>query len=363
MVELRPAAAATLCPMPLGPLPFALYVGLPYVAVGPISRAAAGTGAPALLSAGAMYRRGALASMGSLPWRMGAALDSAGFTAMRLGGYRWSIDQYVEWVVTNGGQGEMPFPWSFWSAMDYCVEKEIAGTRAIVEERMDKTIGAYVETLEALQGWREEGVNDVPDPMPILQGSTIADYLSSAERMAEAIDEHHPCSCPTDPDECTAEWHRGTEGGLPELVGIGSVCRRHLHGEEGLIALLDALDRELPERVRLHLFGVKGQALQHLGRWRGRIASADSMAWDYRARRTAKEQGIPFSTAHRAEELIRWHQGQKARLQAGWQTYARLSATAEHMALHPPPGTSQGDVEAFVASRWTELWELSAQQS
>jgi hypothetical protein len=65
------------------------------------------------------------------------------------------------------------------------------------------------------------------------------------------------------------------------------VCRRHLHDRRhGLLAVLGALDGRLPTASRLHLFGVKGDALRHL-RLRRWIASADSMAYDAAARRAA----------------------------------------------------------------------------
>jgi len=47
---------------------------------------------------------------------------------------------------------------------------------------------------------------------------------------------------------------------------------------------VEALDRVLPSGVGLHLFGVKGTALRFLSD-HPRIASVDSMAWDFAARR------------------------------------------------------------------------------
>ena len=48
------------------------------------------------------------------------------------------------------------------------------------------------------------------------------------------------------------------------MVGVGSVCRRHLHGPDGLIAIMGALDRVLPSGTVVHLFGAKGNALPAL---------------------------------------------------------------------------------------------------
>lgn len=239
-----------------------------------------------------MFRDGRFTSPGLAAWTTGAALDSAGFTAMLRGGYRWTVAEYVEFVVTNGGGDActMPFPWAWWSAMDYCCEPEIAGDRAEVERRIGLTVDSYAETLAELDWWRGEGVNTVPDPVPVLQGRTPADYVDCARRMAAVA-----------PD-----------GQLPELVGVGSVCRRKLHGRDGLLAVLSTLDRELPPEVRLHLFGVKGDLLRHLAPYSHRVASVDSMAWDFRARRQARDERRSNDVVHRAAALIDWYKRQRA---------------------------------------------------
>ena len=62
----------------------------------------------------------------------------------------------------------------------------------------------------------------------------------------------------------------------PDLVGLGSMCRRRT----------DGLDRVLPAPVRLHLFGVKSTAIAALP-GRPRVASStDSQAWDFAARKS-----------------------------------------------------------------------------
>ena len=149
---------------------------------------------------------------------------------------------------------------------------------------MRLTVETYAETVEALHAWEDEGVTDVPLPLPTLQGRRPEDYLWSARELARV----HP-------------WGR-----LPELVGVGSVCTRPLYGDEGLMPVMDALHAALPWWVRLHLFGVKGAALSLLHRWPGRVASVDSMAWDKAAQIRAREDGTPYDLDHRAAELVRW---------------------------------------------------------
>lgn len=267
-------------------------VGLPYGSRGRLLEAAQRLGASTLLSVGSMFRDGHFTPVPAGAWLTPAALDSAGFTAMMQGGYRWSVSEYVEFVVTNSGDGAMPFPWAWWSAMDFCCEPEIAPNRLEVDRRIDLTVATYAETLAELTWWREEGVTDVPDPMPVLQGRTPADYLRCARELAAV--------CP--------------DGVLPRLVGVGSVCRRDLHGPDGLLAILAALDRDLPAGVRLHLFGVKGALLAHLGPWLHRVESVDSMAWDSRARNRSRHEGVPYTVAHRAAELTRWFDAQTTAL-------------------------------------------------
>lgn len=272
-----------------------VHLGLPYAAEsGALTRAAQELGANTLISMGAFFRKGALTAPSLAPWRLKApALDSAGFTAMKLGGYRWTVAEHVAFVVTHGGgaQSGAPFPWLWWSAMDYCCEPEIAADRAEIERRIEATVESYRETLAELDWWREEGDTDTPDPLPILQGRTPADYVRCAERLAAVC----------------------RDGRLPALVGIGSVCRRSLRGPDGLLAILATLDRALPKGVRLHLFGVKGVLLDKLGPFAHRVASVDSLAWDFRARKVARAEKRPNTVAHRAAHMRAWYRQQVAR--------------------------------------------------
>lgn len=375
-------------------------VGIPDTYKGVIYDEVVQLGAPTLVSIGSMFRQGRgkaatgrgpgnFTPIGAAAWTLGPALDSAGFTAMLAGGYRWTVEEYVDFIVTNRGDGAMPFPWSWWSAMDYCVEPEIAKDRTEVARRMQLTVDTYGEILDLLNHWRSEGVTDVPDPLPILQGRKPEDYVWSAQAMARVIDAHHPCTCPVegkaktrlkghalaeklterlDPakchrlvdaggswgrkggrvwqcknpptgmvgghkwcavhlpeaqeaeearqaDTCPAEWHR-SHLGLPELVGLGSVCRRDIHGPEGLLAVLAALDKALDPHVKLHLFGVKGVSIDHLDPYLHRVKSIDSMAWSYGARKKAHVEGVSKTVDLQAKKLRDWYTTQQGRVQA-----------------------------------------------
>jgi len=345
-------------------------IGLPYLP-GRADHAFLATilelGAEALISAGSLYRadRG-WRTAPMTAWSVSPALDSAGFVAQaRFGGYRWSIAQYVERVVSNfsgGAEDEdpprwaLPFPWAWWSAPDFCCEAEIAPDSGEVQARIAATVAAYGETLAELERWRCEGETGVPDPLPILQGRTPEDYASCAEALAEVIDETHPCTCPTGASEdCGASWHRA-HAGLPDLVGLGSVCRRPLHGPEGLLAVLDALHEALPEHTRLHLFGVKTAALQHLGRYGDRMVSVDSVAWDRAARWDALKAGVSNDLQHRAGALRRWFQAQQKHQRAG----DLIDLAGALLRSSPPSGLASADIEGFLSRHHGDLVKLAA---
>lgn len=191
-----------------------------------------------------------------------AALDSAGFVAAaRYGDYRWGVSDYYDLVQAH--------PWSWHAAMDYCCEPEVAGDRPL---RLLRIAGTAVN-LARCQA--EAGARGLPNPMPVLQGYTPEEYALCARWLTPL------------------PW--------PSLVGLGSVCRRHVDGPDGVLAILDAVDAVLPEGVRLHLFGVKSGALALLAK-HPRVAAADSMAWDLKARaerRTGRDMAFRIGHMHR----------------------------------------------------------------
>lgn len=193
------------------------------------------------------------------------ALDSSGFVAMLLySGYRWPVSAYVSFAASH------PFKW--WAAMDYCCEREVAADRQEVLRRVR-------ETVRGLKACQDEAASQgATPPMPVLQGWKPDDYLRCYDQM----------------------------GGLPlpDLLGLGSVCRRHLGGPDGLLTIIATLDRVLPQRHKLHLFGVKGTAIPELA-GHPRIHSVDSMAWDAAARREKGERSCTVD--YRIDHLCRWY--------------------------------------------------------
>jgi len=227
-LSVLPAAPAsrlhkTGSPTPAGPLPKAdgsltramLRVGIPQPG-GKILAAARQSGYPVLFSANAFMVRDKDGYGDVVRVRkpdpaqfagLDAALDSAGFVAMsHYRGFPWSVDQYLDLVAS--------WPWSWWSSMDLCVEPELAHDRVELYFRLAETCRLLGECRQRA---RDRGI---PDPMPILQGRHPQDYLWMLERLPLLE--------------------------LPPLIGVGSMCRRHVHGPDGLIAVVQALDRELP---------------------------------------------------------------------------------------------------------------------
>lgn len=195
----------------------------------------------------------------------GWALDSGGFTELNLYG-RWETseadyirdvrrfaqDEYLEWVA--------PQDWM-------CEPSVLAKTRLTVAEHQELTVANF-RTLRAHLG---------PLVIPVLQGWTLDDY--------------HRC------------WElyerRGVDLEREPLVGLGSICRRQNMAEAGRIV------RSL-QPLNLHAFGVKLTGLESFG---DALASADSMAWSYRARMDHPLPGCTHkSCANCLRYALRWRQ-------------------------------------------------------
>lgn len=224
-------------------------LGLPHLKDGPLLSEARRLKAPVLLSANAfsVWRADPL---GIPEWhgfdhrplrRLGgldAALDSAGFVAMaRYRFYPWSAGAYLRLATAA--------PWRWFSAMDLCVEPEIARDEASVLDR----IAGTVRLFRLCQ--REAAARGIADRLvPVIQGWRPDHYLHCLDRLGDVTD--------------------------APLIGLGSVCRRPLGGRDGILRVVDVMDRALGDApCRLHLFGVKSEAM-HALRDHRRIASVDS---------------------------------------------------------------------------------------
>ena len=306
-------------------MPINVIVGLPHLNDGPILQRARALGRTALISANALSRwsekRGWREWTG---WRLGQlqnarglsglCLDSAGFVATaRYGVFPWSLSDYVSLAAA--------YPFQWWASADYCVEAEIARDRDEVFDRLSRTIRANRDCR--ILG-EDAGIAD--RLMPVIQGRRPSDY----ERCVDAL------------------WGSLRPGAL---IGVGSMCRRDIHGPEGLIAVIDHLDQILPAGVLLHAFGVKGTALPFLLPFAHRVASIDSQAYGVGARRAALKAGISKTDRVVADYMEQWLAGQ----------YHRLTERPRRLPQQRPADADPPPIdpwEAAIAQARTQIRDL-----
>lgn len=173
------------------------------------------------------------------------SLDSGGFSELSLrGSWTITVDQYVDEVLRWAEAIGAP-AWAAiqdWMCEPWILEK----TGKTIEEHQRLTVQSYLDLRER-----------APDVAwaPVVQGWKIADYVAHVRMYEQA----------------------GIDLREQPIVGVGSVCRRQGTNEGA------AIMREMSRAdLRLHAFGIKTQGLAMFG---DRIASADSMAWSFHARK------------------------------------------------------------------------------
>lgn len=191
------------------------------------------------------------------------ALDSGGFTELNLfGGWRTTPAEYLEGIhryTTEVGR----LAWA--APMDWmCEPVVVARTGLSVREHQERTVASVVELRAA---------RPATNVIPVLQGWQLSDY--------------HDC--------IRIYENAGIDLRNEPVVGLGSVCRRQRTVEiDSVVTSLAALG------LRLHGFGVKAGGLSRYGPL---LASADSLAWSYNARRSEPLAGC----AHKAcSNCLRW---------------------------------------------------------
>jgi hypothetical protein len=188
------------------------------------------------------------------------ALDSGGFTELNLHG-RWvtTEDEYVEAVHRYQDEiGNLE-----WAApMDWmCEPFVIEQTGLTVEAHQRLTVENYLR------------LKDQGPFIPVLQGWELHDYLRCVDLYSQY----------------------GVDLTEVPLVGVGSVCRRQSTAEIGWIfRTLSGMG------IACHGFGVKKAGLRAYGEY---LASADSLAWSYNAR---KNPPLPGCTHQNCSNCLRW---------------------------------------------------------
>lgn len=211
------------------------------------------------------------------PSTHGWALDSGGFTELSTyGEWRTTPQEYVratarydreigklDWaapmdrmcedgVITGGAFGPQKFAGTqyFRDLVDRGVPAAKAVT-TVMRRHQDETVENFLVLREM---WPQESDSDCPY-MPALQGKILADYL-----------------------RCEALYNAaGVRLENYPVVGLGSVCRRQGTAEiHTIVSVLASMG------LSLHGFGMKTLAVAQVGPL---LASADSEAWSYAARR------------------------------------------------------------------------------
>jgi hypothetical protein len=209
-------------------------------------------GVPVMVSHGRLRTRRTMPKA-TAPW----ICDSRGFTELSQHG-RWTFGptEYAT-ALRRYAADISQLRWA--SPQDWMCEPWIlAKTGLTIADHQRLTIES-VTTLRRL----------VPEVhiIPVLQGWQVGDYLTHVDMYAAA----------------------GIDLYAEPVVGLGSVCRRQATAEiHTIVSVLAALG------LNLHGFGVKTAAVEIVGNL---LASADSEAWSYAARRRV---------VHCAHGLVRW---------------------------------------------------------
>lgn len=193
--------------------------------------------------------------------------DSGGFTRLDTHG-SWDglpVEQFVSETRRYADEvGNM----AYCAPQDWmCEPRILAKTGLTITEHQRRTVANFLDL--------QQKAPDLPWT-PVIQGWTLNDYL----RCVEMYDRSGVDLFGTPPKD-------GEEDRRP-LVGVGSICRR-----QGTEKAANILRRLASEGIRLHAFGLKILGIPNVAPF---VASADSLAWSYAARR---ESPLPGCTAHK----------------------------------------------------------------
>lgn len=185
----------------------------------------------------------------------GYALDSGGFTQVtQHGGWKTTAEQYLEMVYDVDDN----YPGLRWAApQDWmCEPAALASTGLTVAEHQRRTVDNFC--------WLAE-LDERHLIIPALQGFAPGEH-----------------------EQCVTLYEQAGVDLSRYLVGVGTICRR-----EGTDEIRDVIVGLAALGLRLHGFGVKMSGLSKYG---DLLASADSMAWSFRARKAWFHDGLALGT-------------------------------------------------------------------
>ncbi|WP_425433171.1 DUF7221 family queuine tRNA-ribosyltransferase-like protein [Halarchaeum grantii] len=195
-------------------------------------------------------------------------VDSGGYHHMKTGSgeYKTSNADYLSYIKENEPR--------YWALRDFpCEPSLLSKLGRSIQDHQERTTQKHAELVSAVEDSSVPG-----EPVAVLQGWEISDYLSHIDELRE-------------------------QGSLTDYVGIGSVCRRHQ--EEPIVDIILAIREELPQSVNLHAFGVKNSVLQY-SEVVDALHSADSSAYDYSASHCANRLTESFSYRDSLWSWLNW---------------------------------------------------------
>jgi hypothetical protein len=205
-------------------------------------------------------------------------IDCGGFSQMKLnGGYTIDDRAYLAYIQEMNPANYI--------LRDYPCEPQVLREHGrTVRQHIEMTVDHHIRLLEL-----HDRLGVRSNPVPVIQGWKIADYLHAIDRLRE-------------------------QGLVRGYMGIGTLCRRG--SQRGIAKVVRAVNAELP-RVKLHGFGVKITALKEPGVWSG-LYSVDSGAYGYTARHVKLRDGDSATASlsdlrrhvQRIQRLKQWHKGQ-----------------------------------------------------
>lgn len=180
------------------------------------------------------------------PARKNWALDSGGFSELSMyGGWQTSQADYVRMVRRYHSEiGKLDFAAiQDWMCEPIMLEK----TGLSIRQHQERTVKSYLSLMD-----------EAPDLpwLPVIQGWKLSDYRRCVDLYAK----------------------HGVDLDQLPVVGLGSVCRRQATSEA-----LDIIRALSHDGLKLHGFGFKIGGLKEGRKY---LASADSMAWSFDARRS-----------------------------------------------------------------------------
>lgn len=200
-------------------------------------------------------------------------IDSGAFTELaRHGRYRHPVEDYATELYRLFADGVVDIRGVV--AQDYmCEPAMLARTGLSIWTHQRLTVARYDALLAELDRLFS---GSCPFPLvPVLQGYAPGDYARHVHRYGKRL--------------VSGMW-----------VGVGSVCKRN-GTPQAIVEILRAIKSVRPD-LQLHGFGLKRTALEDPA-VRSLLASADSMAWSFAARRQGRNPNCWMEARRFAAEI------------------------------------------------------------